>query len=76
MSSNLLSPHSVLTAMIHFVPSPTFECALNSFMINKYIDTSVATVAIKGVLQAYMKRTNAEGKGYRGRDRSPMAEAR
>lgn len=47
-------------------------------IINKYINTSVATVAIKGEFQAYMKRGEDErrGKGYKGRDRGPMAEAR
>lgn len=47
-------------------------------IINKYINTSVAIVAIKGEFQAYMKRarTTTEEKGYKGRDRGPMAEAR
>jgi len=47
-------------------------------IINKYINTSVAFVAIKGGFQAYLKRgkTSGEGKGYKGRDRGPMAEAR
>lgn len=65
MSSDLLLPHSVLTAMIHFcskvlrlnVRYPSF------IIINKYINTSVATVAIKGEIQAYMKRATGEGKG-------------
>lgn len=48
---------------MHFVPSLTSECALDSFIINKYINTSVATVAIKGEFQAYMMRTTAEEKG-------------
>lgn len=64
MSSNLLLPQIILTATIHFAPSPTFECALSFFHYNKQIyNTSVATVAIKGEFQAYMKRTTGEGKG-------------
>lgn len=66
MSSNLLLPHSILTVMIHFDPSPTFECALSFFHNNKQIYKHfVATVAIKGEFQAYMKRarTTGEGKG-------------
>lgn len=68
MSLNLLLPHSILTVMIHFDPSP-IECASPSFIIiNKYINTSVATVAIKGEFQAYMTRarTSGEGKGTKG----------
>lgn len=43
-----------------------FNVRYPSFIIiNKYINTSVATVAIKGEFQAYMKRarTSGEGKG-------------
>lgn len=51
--------------MIHFlihvlrlnVRYPSF------IIINKYINTSVATVAIKGEFQAYMRRASGEGEG-------------
>lgn len=59
--------------------SSKFDVRYPSFIIiNKYINTSVAIVAIKGEFQAYMKRarTAGRGKGYKGRDRGPIAEAR
>lgn len=42
-------------------------CVILPFMIiNKYINTSVATVAIKGGFQAYMKRARTSGERGEG----------
>lgn len=56
--------------MIHFDPSPIrLNVRYPSFIIiNEYINTSVATQAIKGEFQAYMKRARTSGEGRGTKD--------